>query len=198
MSIINFCFKKFIDLFFVLFILIFFFPIFLLIPILIIIIDGSPIMFTQVRAGKDGREFKLYKFKTISNSNQKIKITKLGRFLRITRIDEFPQIFNILKGEISLVGPRPLYTKYIKLYDEEQIKRLTVTPGITGWAQINGENNISWKKKFELDVWYIRNYNIFLDLKIIFLTLIFFIKKIIFYNKNQNNKIIEDEFNGKN
>ena len=126
-------------------------------------------------------------------------MTKLGKFLRITRLDEIPQILNVLKGDLSIVGPRPLYNKYIQLYNINQKKRLLMKPGITGWAQINGDNNISWKRKLELDVWYVQNFNIFLDIKIIILTIVFFINRIIFYNKIKNDKIIIDrDFNGKN
>ena len=103
--------------------------------------------------------------------------------MRITRLDEIPQIFNVLKGDLSFVGPRPLYIKYIKLYNSNQKIRLNMKPGITGWAQINGDNNISWKKKFDLDIWYVNNFNILIDFKIIFLTTLFLIRSILFYNK---------------
>ena len=182
----------------VILILIFFLPI-IIISILIYLIDGGPIFFIQSRAGLNGKSINVYKFKTIKNiKNQKI-VSNFGRFLRITRLDEIPQILNILNGDLSFVGPRPLYKKYVQLYDASQKKRLTMKPGITGWAQINGDNNISWKKKFELDLWYINNFNIFTDIRIIGKTMFFFIKNIIFYNKvKYKKKIIDKEFNGKN
>ena len=166
---------------------------------IILLFDGKPIFFIQERACKYGRPFKMIKFKTIIKLYDKQKISNLGRFLRLTRLDEIPQIFNVLKGDLSLVGPRPLYLKYIKLYDKVQIKRLNMKPGITGWAQINGDNNISWKKKFDLDIWYINNFSFILDLKIILLTLLYIIKKILnFKYENKTKKIIDEEFNGKN
>jgi len=177
----------------------------LFIPMIIISLtislhDGRPIFFIQKRAGLRGKIINIIKFKTLVETKNKSKIvTNLGRFLRLTRIDELPQLFNVIRGDLSFVGPRPLYIKYIKLYNENQKKRLEMKPGITGWAQINGDNNISWKKKFELDIWYIKNFNFVLDLKIIFFTIIFFLKGIIFYKNNQKIKIvIDEEFNGKN
>ena len=165
----------------------------------IFFIDGGPIFFTQYRAGKYGKKIKVIKFKTLVEKKFKKKVSKLGKFLRITRLDEIPQIFNVLKGDLSFVGPRPLYIKYIKLYNSNQKIRLNMKPGITGWAQINGDNNISWKKKFDLDIWYIKNFNIIIDIKIILLTIKFLMKNIFFYNKIKNKKIIIDkEFNGKN
>lgn len=195
---INFFFKLIFDYFFSLFLIIILFPIQLIIAFLIYLIDGLPIFFYQTRAGKNGKAFKLIKFRTILTIKNKKYVSPLGRFLRLTRLDEIPQIFNIILGHISFVGPRPLYLKYIKLYNKQQIKRLNFKPGITGWAQINGDNNISWKKKFKLDIWYINNFNFLLDLKIIFFTGIFLIKKIYNYSSLNNKKIIDKEFNGKN
>lgn len=196
---INFILKLVLDYFLALFFLILLFLPFLIIILAIYFIDGSPIFFTQERAGKYGKSIKVIKFKTLVVENSKIKPSKLGIFLRITRLDEIPQIFNVLKGELSFVGPRPLYIKYIKLYNSNQKMRLDMKPGITGWAQINGDNNISWKKKFDLDIWYVKNFNILIDFKIIFLTTLFLIRSILFYNKIKKNKtIIDEEFNGKN
>ena len=174
-------------------------PIFIL-GIIIKLFDGSPVFFIQDRAGLNGKPIKIIKFKTLINlADGSKKVSKLGKFLRLTRIDEIPQLFNVISGNLSFVGPRPLYAKYIKLYSSKQMRRLEMKPGITGWAQINGDNNISWKKKFDLDIWYIENFNFLLDLKIIFLTIIFFLKGIIFYKKNKVSKIIiDEEFNGKN
>lgn len=198
MKSINFFFKLIFDYCFSLFLIIILFPIQLFIAVLIYLIDGPPIFFYQTRAGKNGKAFKLIKFRTILTIKNKKYVSPLGRFLRLTRLDEIPQIFNIILGQISFVGPRPLYLKYIKLYNKQQIKRLNFKPGITGWAQINGDNNISWKKKFKLDIWYINNFNFLLDLKIIFFTGIFLIKKICNYSSLNNKKIIDKEFNGKN
>lgn len=196
---INLILKFFLDYFLAFFFLILFLIPFVVISLAIFLIDGSPIFFTQERAGIDGRSIKVFKFKTIVGTKLKKKVTKLGMFLRITRLDEIPQLFNVLNGELSFVGPRPLYIKYIKLYNTSQKKRLNMKPGITGWAQVNGDNNISWKRKFDLDIWYIKNFNIFIDIKVIFLTINFLIKNILFYNKIKNKKIIIDkEFNGKN
>ena len=196
---INFILKLVLDYFLALFFLILLFLPFLIIILAIYFIDGSPIFFTQKRAGKYGKSIKVIKFKTLVVENLKKKPSKLGIFLRITRLDEIPQIFNVLKGDLSFVGPRPLYIKYIKLYNSNQKIRLNMKPGITGWAQINGDNNISWKKKFDLDIWYVNNFNILIDFKIIFLTTLFLIRSILFYNKIKKNRIIIDkEFNGKN
>ncbi len=195
---INLIFKSVLDYFLGFLLVIILIPIQVIITLLIFFIDGKPVFFVQTRAGQFGREFKLFKFRTIFNNNGKKFVSTLGKFLRYTRLDELPQLYNLISGDISLVGPRPLYKKYIKLYNKEQIKRLNFKPGITGWAQINGDNNISWKKKFELDIWYINNFNIFLDIKIIFLTFIFLIKKIILYKNKTGSKIIDEEFNGKN
>lgn len=195
---INLLLKLFLDYSLGLILLITLFPIQVIITLFIFLIDGKPVFFVQLRAGQFGKEFKLLKFRTIFNNNGKKLVSPLGKFLRYTRLDELPQVFNLISGDISLVGPRPLYKKYIELYNDEEIKRLNFKPGITGWAQINGDNNISWKKKFELDIWYINNFNILLDIKIIFLTIIFLMKKIIYYKKITNSKIIDEEFNGKN
>jgi lipopolysaccharide/colanic/teichoic acid biosynthesis glycosyltransferase len=198
MKLINFFFKIIFDYSFSLFLIIILFPVQLIIAVLIYLIDGLPIFFSQTRAGKNGKAFKLIKFRTILTIKNKKYISPFGRFLRITRLDEIPQVYNIILGQISFVGPRPLYLKYIKLYNKHQIKRLNLKPGITGWAQINGDNNISWKKKFKLDIWYINNFNFLLDLKIIFLTGIFLIQKIFNYSSLNKKKIIDREFNGKN
>ena len=138
---------------------------------------GAGAFFTQERPGKNGRIFKVIKFKTMTderNANGDLlpdadRLTKVGRFVRSTSVDELPQLFNVLKGDMALIGPRPLLPQYLPLYSKEQARRHEVRPGITGWAQVNGRNAISWKKKFELDVWYVDHCS--LDLKIIFLTI---------------------------
>jgi sugar transferase EpsL len=155
---------------------------FITIPCLIL---GTPLLLTfkQERPGLKGRPFMMYKFRTMTNArdaNGELlpdddRLTKFGKFIRSTSLDELPELLNVLKGEMSLVGPRPLLMKYLSRYSPEQARRHEVRPGITGWAQVNGRNAISWKTKFELDVWYVDNYNLFLDIKILFLT----IKKVL-------------------
>ena len=139
---------------------------------------GSPIFFKQRRIGKNNKEFEMIKFRTMKDSVDKDgnllpdeeRMTKLGMTLRSLSLDELPELINILKGEMSLIGPRPLLVKYLPLYDDKQIKRHDVTPGLTGWAQVNGRNSLSWCEKFELDVWYVENWSLYLDVKIFFLT----------------------------
>lgn len=139
---------------------------------------GSPILFKQNRPGKDGKPFTFYKFRTMTNETDedgnllpdKDRITKFGVYLRKTSLDELPSLLNVLKGDMSLVGPRPLLMQYLPLYNDFQKRRHEIKPGITGWAQVNGRNALSWPKKFELDVWYVDNQSFWLDLKILFLT----------------------------
>ncbi len=160
-------------------------PLFIVISILIWFKMGTPILFKQKRPGLNGRPFILYKFRTMTNStdqhgrylSDEARLTSFGSFLRRYSMDEIPQFINVLKGELSIVGPRPLLMEYLPLYSKEQFKRHLVKPGITGWAQVNGRNAISWEEKFDLDVWYVYNYSFFLDLKILFLTVIKVIKK---------------------
>lgn len=139
---------------------------------------GSPVLFRQIRPGRDGKPFQMIKFRTMREAvdtdgrpfPDAERITKLGRFLRSSSLDELPELWNVLKGEMSLVGPRPLLMEYMPLYSPEQVRRHEVRPGITGWAQVNGRNAISWEDKFALDVWYVENRSLWLDLKIIWLT----------------------------
>ncbi len=139
---------------------------------------GSPVLFKQTRPGHNGRPFTLYKLRTMTDARDEngvslpdhLRLTKTGRLIRKLSIDELPQLFNVLKGDISLVGPRPLLMDYLPLYTAEQARRHEVKPGITGWAQINGRNAISWEEKFKLDVWYVDNRTFLLDLKILLLT----------------------------
>ncbi|MFL0489398.1 sugar transferase [Bacillus sp. AFS054943] len=153
---------------------------------------GSPILFKQQRPGIHGQPFYLYKFRTMTDdrdSNGKplpdyTRLTKVGKFLRKYSLDELPQLINVLKGQLSLVGPRPLLMEYLPLYSQEQAKRHNVRPGITGWAQINGRNSISWDEKFKLDVWYVENQSFLLDLKILYLT----ISKVLKSEGITNNK----------
>lgn len=154
------------------------FPLFLLIGILVRCFIGSPILFTQVRPGKGAKPFKLFKFRTMSNEtdekgellDDKDRLSRFGKFLRSTSFDELPSLFNVIKGDMSLVGPRPLLLEYIPLYSAHQRRRHEVRPGVTGWAQVNGRNAISWEDKFNLDVWYVDHRSFWLDLKILFLT----------------------------
>jgi len=146
---------------------------------------GHPAIFTQQRSGLNGKIFTFYKFRTMTDEcneegellPEKIRITPLGSFLRKTSLDELPSLFNVLKGDMSLVGPRPLLVEYLDLYSPEQARRHDVKPGITGWAQINGRNAISWDEKFTLDVWYVDNINLLLDFNIIIKTVLKVIKK---------------------
>ena len=158
--------------------LILLFPLLCLISIVIILTSGSLIMFKQLRPGLNGDMFFFYKFRTMTNTKNgegdllpdKNRLTPLGSFLRKTSLDELPSLWNVLKGDMSLVGPRPLLMEYLPLYSKEQMRRHEVKPGITGWAQINGRNTISWDEKFKLDVWYVDNQSIWLDTKILFIT----------------------------
>ncbi len=194
--------KRLFDILFSLTALIGLLPLLILTSILIFFSIGSPIFFVQERAGKNGKPFKLIKFRTMINSSinkngQRIeddkRLTRLGEMLRKTSIDELPGFINVFKGEMSVVGPRPLLVEYVPLYNEKQIKRLDVPPGITGWAQINGRNSISWKEKFDLDIWYVEERTFKLDLKIILLT----VKKVLFReNVSPANQKIMPKFQG--
>ena len=159
-------------------------PALALIALLVRINLGSPVLFHQSRPGLHGKIFKILKFRTMlevanSNENQltdEDRLTGFGKFLRATSLDEQPELWNVIKGEMSLVGPRPLLMEYLPLYSKEQFHRHDVRPGITGWAQINGRNSISWEEKFNLDIWYVNNQSFWLDIEILFLT----IKKVFF------------------
>ncbi len=159
-------------------------PLLLLLAVLIRAKLGSPIMFSQVRPGKDAKPFRMYKFRSMTSardSNGALlpdseRLTPFGRFLRSSSLDELPELWNVVRGDMSLVGPRPLAEAYLPLYSKEQFRRHEVLPGITGWAQINGRNSISWKQKFAYDVWYLDNQTLLLDLRILVLTA----KKVLF------------------
>ncbi len=164
---------------------------------------GAGVFFVQDRPGKDGKLFKAIKFKTMSDERDEegnllpdaIRLTKVGKIVRSLSIDELPQLINVLKGDMALVGPRPLLPKYLPLYSPEQYRRHEVKPGITGWAQVNGRNAISWQKKFELDVWYVDHLSFLMDMKIIFLT----IKKVFAREDISKEGLATTEaFNGKN
>ena len=158
--------------------LLFFSPILLTVAIAIYIRMGRPIFFTQPRPGKDSKIFSFYKFRTMTDERDvdgnllpdAQRLTTVGQFLRKTSLDELPQLWNVLKGDMSLVGPRPLLVRYLNRYTPEQARRHQVKPGISGWVQVNGRNNRPWEEKFKLDVWYVDNWSLWLDLKILFLT----------------------------
>ena len=165
--------------------------------------NGAGAFFLQERPGKDGRIFKVIKFKTMTDERDtegkllpdEQRLTKVGKFVRSTSIDELPQLINVLKGDMALIGPRPLRTYYLPLYSEEQRHRHDVRPGITGWAQVNGRNNISWTRKFELDVWYVRNLSFFLDVRILFMT----VKKVFVREGiSKDGMATTEAFNGHN
>ena len=153
-------------------------PVLLVTAALVGIFHGVPVLFRQQRPGYKGRPFYIYKFRTMTNARDKDgnllpdseRLTPLGRFLRSSSLDELPEFFNILRGEMSLVGPRPLLTQYLARYSPEQARRHDVLPGLTGWAQINGRNTLTWEDKFKLDVWYVDNRSFWLDIKILLLT----------------------------
>jgi hypothetical protein len=164
---------------------------------------GAGAFFTQERPGKEGRSFKVIKFKSMTDEldengdllpNEQ-RLTPVGLFIRKTSIDELPQLFNVLKGDMSLIGPRPLRTDYLPLYSKEQARRHEVRPGITGWAQVNGRNAISWTKKFELDVWYVDHISFVLDMKIIYLTILKVLKRD---NIDADDRVGAERFNGYN
>lgn len=163
------------------------------------ILLGSPIMFVQNRPGYEGTPFRLYKFRTMTDHRDvsgKVlsdaqRLTKFGRFLRTTSLDELPELFNVIRGDMSLVGPRPLLMQYLERYSPEQMRRHEVKPGITGWAQINGRNGITWEEKFALDVWYVDHQSFMLDLRILIKTIW---KVIVRQNVNQQGQATAREF----
>ena len=195
--------KRIIDFVVSIFGVIVFFPLFLIITIILFFLNkGTPFYFQQ-RVGLKGKIFTIYKFKTMNDEQDAQgnllpyvdRLTKFGRFLRTTSLDEIPQFINVLKGDMSLIGPRPLLIKYLPFYSKEQSRRHEVLPGITGWAQINGRNDISWTRKFELDVWYVDHLSFKLDMKIFFLT----IKKILVKEGiSKEGMAITDFFDGTN
>lgn len=176
--------KRLIDLLFAILGLILFSPLLLVVALIVRLFLGSPVIFAQQRPGWYAKPFYIYKFRTmLSTMDEKgnllsddQRLTKLGLFLRKFSLDELPQLINVVKGDLSLVGPRPLLMEYIPLYNSVQFKRHNIRPGITGWAQVNGRNAISWEDKFNLDIWYVEHQSFWLDIKIIFLT----VKKVLF------------------
>jgi len=170
--------KRIFDIFFSLGWLIVFSPLLLVVAILVRIKLGSPVLFLHERPGKDGKPFRIVKFRSMTDArdaegkllSDNERLTAFGKFLRASTLDEFPEMWNVLIGEMSVVGPRPLMMSYLPRYNATQRRRMEVRPGVTGWAQINGRNAISWEQKFALDVWYVDNQSLWLDLKIIYRT----------------------------
>lgn len=179
-------------------------------PILIVVTiwlhyanKGAGAFFTQERPGKDAKIFKVIKFKTMTDErdengellSDEARLTRVGKFVRSTSIDELPQLFNVLKGDMALIGPRPLLVQYLPLYSKEQARRHEVRPGISGWAQCHGRNNISWAKKFELDVWYVDHVSLMTDLKVIWITVMKVLKRA---DISQEGQATIEAFNGHN
>lgn len=177
--------KLFFDKILALFLIILFSPIYLIVSFLIYRKMGSPILFRQKRPGYKEKIFGIYKFRTMTNDidengnllPDEKRLIGIGKFIRSTSLDELPQLFNVLKGEMSFVGPRPLLIEYLDLYNDQQKRRHDVKPGITGWAQVNGRNAISWEQKFEYDVWYVDNQSFVLDIKILWMTFLKVVKR---------------------
>ncbi|WP_342513173.1 sugar transferase [Sporosarcina sp. FSL K6-1522] len=181
--------------------LLFLLPLLVIIALLIRMKLGSPIIFVQQRPGLKGKPFNIYKFRSMTNAKDEhgnllpnhLRLTKFSKVIRKLSLDELPQLFNVLKGDISLVGPRPLLMDYLELYSEEQSRRHDVRPGITGWAQVNGRNAISWEEKFEHDVWYVDNQSFLLDMKILFIT----VKKVLISDGvNKSEEVTMERFRG--
>ncbi|WP_370861035.1 sugar transferase [Parabacteroides faecis] len=197
-------FKRILDFILAFFFLLFMSPIFLVTTICLHFANkGAGAFFFQERPGKGGKIFRIVKYKTMTDERDveghllpdAQRLTKVGRFVRSISIDELPQLINVLKGDMALIGPRPLLPEYLPLYSKEQARRHEVRPGITGWAQVNGRNFISWTKKFELDVWYVAHCSFLLDFKIIFLT----IKKVFVREGiNSDNDATMEDFDGTN
>jgi lipopolysaccharide/colanic/teichoic acid biosynthesis glycosyltransferase len=176
-------------------------PVYLGIALWILLADGRPVVFSQVRPGYRGRLFTVYKFRTMVEKNDlqgnplpdEQRLPGWGRFLRATSLDELPGLLNVVRGEMSLVGPRPLFARYLERYSPEQARRHEVAPGITGWAQVNGRNELSWEDKFRLDVWYVDHWSIWLDIKILGLTIWKVIRR---EGINQPGQATVEEFRG--
>ncbi len=176
-------------------------PILLVLALLARIINGSPIIFSQERPGWKGIPFRIYKFRTMTDERDekghllpdKQRLTRFGKFLRSSSLDELPELLNVLKGDMSLVGPRPLLMEYLPLYSTEQSRRHEVMPGLTGWAQINGRNDVSWDEKFNMDIWYVDHQSLFLDIKILFMT---FFLVLLRHGISKNGYSTTDNFKG--
>ena len=176
--------------------IILFIPVYVTVSIAILVKMGRPILFKQLRPGLNDKIFSIYKFRTMNNNfhlEDSERISAVGKFIRSTSIDELPQLFNVLKEEMSFVGPRPLLVEYLELYSDEHKRRHDVKPGITGWAQVNGRNAISWEQKFEYDVWYVENQSFWLDMKILWLT---FLKVVRRSDISSDTSVTMEKFKG--
>lgn len=195
--------KRFCDLLVSIPLFVLFLPIIGIVAVLVRLNLGSPVIFKQQRPGQYGKPIQIYKFRTMTEAKDhegnllpdSIRLTPFGMFLRKYSLDELLQLVNVIQGDLSLVGPRPLLMDYLPLYTEEQAKRHQVRPGITGWAQVNGRNNISWEEKFKLDVWYVENQNFLLDVKILALT---FVKVVKSDGISHGNHVTMEKFSGSN
>lgn len=193
--------KRMLDLLISLIAIIILFPIIIFIAFLVRFKLGSPILFSQDRPGFHGHVFKMYKFRSMIDAYDEngqplaneLRMNAFSKLLRSSSLDELPGLFNVLKGDMSLVGPRPLLVEYLSLYNEEQARRHNIRPGITGWAQVNGRNAISWEEKFKLDVWYVDNHSFWLDMKILLLT----VKKVLVRDGvNSSDNVTMPKFKG--
>ena len=177
--------KRFFDILLAIILIILFSPFYIIVAVLILVKMGRPILFRQKRPGYKEKIFGIYKFRTMTNEKDEEgnllpdnqRLVGIGKFIRSTSLDELPQLFNVLNGDMSFVGPRPLLIEYLPLYNERQKKRHNVKPGITGWAQVNGRNAISWEQKFEYDVWYVEHQSFWLDIKILWMTFLKVVKR---------------------
>jgi len=195
--------KRFFDFFLSFMALLLLLPVFLLLALLVRVKMGMPVFLIQARPGLHGKRFQMLKFRTMSDARDadgmplpdSERLSAFGRWLRATSLDELPELWNVLRGEMSLVGPRPLLMEYLPLYSPEQARRHDVRPGITGWAQVNGRNAISWEEKFKMDVWYVDHHSLWLDLKILFLT----VKNVIArHGISADGEATMPKFSGKN
>ena len=202
----NYFFKRFFDFWIALVVLICISPLLIVVAIWLHFVNkGAGAFFTQERPGKDAKIFRVIKFKTMTDergANGELlpdaeRLTKVGKFVRSTSIDELPQLINVLKGDMALIGPRPLLVKYLPLYSAEQMRRHEVRPGISGWAQCHGRNNISWTEKFKLDVWYVDHCTLWTDLQVIWITIMKVVKRADINNETGKSATIE-AFNGHN
>ena len=195
--------KRLFDIVLSLILIVLFFPLLIVTSLMILVKIGKPIVFKQVRPGLNEKLFTIYKFRTMSNEKDKNgellsdeeRLKETGRFIRKASLDELPQLFNILKGEMSFIGPRPLLVEYLKFYDKTQKRRHSVKPGISGWAQVNGRNAISWEQKFEYDVWYVDNQSLLLDMKILWMT---FLKVAKRSDISSSSSVSMEKFKGSN
>lgn len=194
-------FKRFLDFILSLIAIIILSPVYIIVAILVKTKLGSPVIFTQERPGKDEKIFKMYKFRSMTDERDEngkllpddVRLTSFGKKLRSTSLDELPELFNILKGDMSIVGPRPLLVKYLPLYNKHQKRRHEIRPGFTGYAQVNGRNSISWEEKFDLDVEYVKKFSFLMDLCIIFKTI-----KVVLFRKgiSSDTSVTMEEFKG--